>query len=96
MSAQDDFVEELRQLAEQLAEQHGLTPSAARIMAASLSEKVRERYACDRPYIKTNRKDSIREKVLADFNGRNHSKVCRKYGIHRATLYRYLRSGGSE
>lgn len=28
--------------------------------------------------------------IKADFNGRNHTEVCKKHGISRSTLYRAL------
>lgn len=38
---------------------------------------------------RTERNDAIRR----EFNGRNLADVCRKYGVHRATVYRIVRRG---
>lgn len=55
---------------------------------------VRAEFAGEEVYIQKRSSHDIAEEVLRLFNGRNATEVARRLGIHRATVYRYLKQPG--
>ena len=71
----------------------GLDPRASEDVARNVEERLRTTCGGDEHYIPAPDRESLRERVLTDFTGQNHAEVCRRHGISRATLYRYLLRG---
>lgn len=59
-------------------------------LAIALVDELGRQHGCDRLYIPALPNSDKREAVLSDFNGSNGATVCRKHGISRSTLYRYI------
>lgn len=73
-------------------ESTGLHEHIAMPIAERVFDQLADRFGQERVYF-TRSLRTRRERVLADFDGTNFSAVCRKHGISRRTLYRYI--GGS-
>lgn len=41
-------------------------------------------------------REDVSDRVRREYNGRNVSDLCRRYGRSRSTIYRYLRRGESD
>lgn len=57
-------------------------------------DAVRTEFAGEEVYIQKRSSKELAGEVLRLFNGRNASEVARRLGIHRATVYRYLKQPG--
>lgn len=55
---------------------------------------VRAEFAGEEAYIQKRNGKDVASEVLRLFNGRNATEVARRLGIHRATVYRYLKQPG--
>lgn len=55
---------------------------------------VRAEFAGEEVYIPKRNSKDVAGEVLRLFNGRNATEVARRLGIHRATVYRYLKQPG--
>ncbi len=55
---------------------------------------VRAEFAGEETYIQKRTSQAVASEVLRLFNGRNATEVARRLGIHRATVYRYLKQPG--
>lgn len=55
---------------------------------------VRAEFAGEEVYIQKRTGHDLSSEVLRLFNGRNATEVARRLGIHRATVYRYLKQPG--
>ncbi len=55
---------------------------------------VRAEFAGAGVYLQKRGSKDVAAEVLRLFNGRNATEVARKLGIHRATVYRYLKQPG--
>ena len=51
-------------------------------------------FAGEEVYIPKRNSKDVAAEVLRLFNGRNATEVARRLGIHRATVYRYLKQPG--
>ena len=59
-------------------------------IANSIVDELSKTHGCSELYIPALPKETRRAQVLADYDGRNASEVCRKHNIGKTTLYRYL------
>lgn len=75
-----------------LAEFPQIAGDADRVKRAQ--EAVRAEFTGERVYIQKRSSKEVAGEVLRLFNGRNASEVARRLGIHRATVYRYLKQPG--
>lgn len=75
-----------------MAEFPQLAGDAARVRRAR--DAVRAEFAGEEVYIQKRSSKEVAGEVLRLFNGRNASEVARRLGIHRATVYRYLKQPG--
>lgn len=75
-----------------LAEFPQLAGEGAKVQRAQ--EAVRAEFAGEEVYIQKRSSKEVAGEVLRLFNGRNASEVARRLGIHRATVYRYLKQPG--
>lgn len=57
-------------------------------------EAVRAEFGGEETYIQKRDRQALASDVLRLFNGRNATEVARRLGIHRATVYRYLKQPG--
>lgn len=62
-------------------------------IAEQLEQQIRSDFGGQSVYIAKLDRDSRRESVLREFDGRNRAEVCRKHGIGKAQFYRYLKGG---
>lgn len=71
----------------------GFNDDIAQAMAANVLREVQRRWGGREIYIPA--PDSIERNnaIRADFNGRNHADVCKKYDISLRTLYRVIAPG---
>jgi Mor family transcriptional regulator len=93
----DAAVERLREeMVEIIGRRIGLKESVARPLAEEVVEALREHYGARAPYIPARSKKEERAAIIAAFNGRNRAEVCRKFGISRATFYRYINQKGGK
>jgi hypothetical protein len=89
----EDKLEGLRtQVVRMIREQTGLHEQFALPIAAKIIEVFFREVAGERVYVPL-RDPDIAEKVIAEFNGKNRDDLLAKYGIDRATFYRYLKRG---
>lgn len=72
-----------------IAQEHGVDPPRAELIASKLVERVSAKYQGYEPYVGRPRYD--RDAVVRDFDGRNLKQVCSEHGISRSTLYRIMR-----
>lgn len=72
----------------------GFSERLATFIAAEIIDGLVDQFRGERIYIGRSRieRDSA---VLIEFNGRNHTDVCERHDISRATLYRILQKRGS-
>lgn len=61
---------------------------------AKAKQAVRAEFAGEEVYIAKRGNEDLAAEVLRLFNGRNATEVARRLGIHRATVYRYLKQPG--
>lgn len=93
MSTPDDQATAIRTLiAQGIQKALGLHEPIAFGAAEIVYEEMRQHYASEKVYF-PGRDPFRRQKVLADFNGRNHADVCRRHRISQRTLERYLAEG---
>lgn len=72
-----------------LSEFPQLAGDAQRVKRAQVA--VRAEFAGEEVYIQKRANSEQAADVLRLFNGRNASEIARRLGIHRATVYRYLK-----
>lgn len=77
----------LKRIIERLRE---IEPSFSEDVAVQIEQQIRQEYAGERVYIPKHDPDR-RAKVLKRFNGNNVDDVARQFGVHRVTVYRFLR-----
>lgn len=65
--------------------EHLSLPIADEILKVVIREFRGDRVYCTEP------RDDVRDQVREAFTGRNRDEVMRRFGISRATFYRYLR-----
>lgn len=88
-SRKEDFASALRaDIVSVLVRETGAQEQYVFNVAAQIVAAVSHRYSGQSVYFSEVRYNP--EQVLRDFNGRNHSEVCRRHRISRATLYRVL------
>lgn len=75
-----------------LAEFPQIAGDADRVKRAQAA--VRAEFAGEEVYIQKRSSKELASEVLRLFNGRNATEVARRLGIHRATVYRYLKQPG--
>ena len=75
-----------------LAEFPQLAGDASSVRRAQ--DAVRAEFAGEEVYIPKRNSKDVAGEVLRLFNGRNATEVARRLGIHRATVYRYLKQPG--
>jgi Mor family transcriptional regulator len=89
----NELLELLHVEVEALASAAGLPSHTARDLARRLCERVMHRAGGDRLYIPSGR-DIRRQEALAALRaGASRAEVCRRYGVTRRTLQRWLRQG---
>jgi Mor family transcriptional regulator len=69
----------------------GIGPRAARELAEGIEEWLRLNAGGELLYIPVRDRARRNLALLAEFNGRNHAALCRRYRISRATLYRIVK-----
>lgn len=91
-----DYPEMLRELAE-VAERElcnvGVEPAYAAAVAETLAEHVRERFGGTPVYWakgESMRQRRRRARMWAEFTGRNHAELARRYGVCLQQVYRSL------
>lgn len=75
-----------------LEEFPALAGDAAAVKRAQTA--VRAEFAGEEVYIQKRPSQDVASEVLRLFNGRNATEIARRLGIHRATVYRYLKQPG--
>ena len=94
MAKHEDFIAALRaDIVRVLVERTGGTEPHVIPMASQIIAAMQQRFAGERLYVKAKPPVDV-DRVIADFNYRNHKEVCRKHQISRRTLYRLLASRG--
>lgn len=68
----------------------GHTRQQAQDIAASADHRIRVQLGSQEPYIHAPDKAKRNAAIFADFTGRNHKEVCRKWKISRRTLCRII------
>lgn len=90
LEAHPDLVERIFDyLLEEFPQLAGDQPRLKKAEAA-----VRAEFAGSEVYLQKRKGQDLAAEVLRLFNGRNASEVARRLGIHRATVYRYLKQPG--
>lgn len=77
----------LKRIIERLRE---MEPSFSEDVAVQIEQQIRQEYAGERVYIPKHDPDR-REKLLKRFNGHNVNDVAGQFGVHKVTVYRFLR-----
>lgn len=92
MSAEHEetFLELLHRLARSISEDAGLTEAQATHLAQCITEHVREECGGQEVYVHMRERRSVRDQVLALFDGRNRDQVCEQLGISRRRFYQIL------
>ncbi len=90
LDAEPDLVDRIFEYL--LAEFPQLAGNPSKVHQAQVA--VRAEFAGEEIYIAKRANQKLAEDVLRLFNGRNASEVARRLGIHRATVYRYLKQPG--
>jgi len=68
----------------------GMCETEASALAGDIVSGLRELYGSQKLYVPGPDRSGLKAAVLRDFRGNNHGEVCRKHGISRATLYRWI------
>lgn len=90
VTTDDDRIEGLRTRAVRVVrESTGLHEQFAVRIADAIVEAFRAEFGGERIYLPT-RDSARREKVVAQFNGRNRDDLLREFGISKSTFYRFL------
>lgn len=88
-AADDELTTPLRPKLVEAVKRRGVEERIAKSLAALLLQTLRSEFAGETIYVPSARR-SLRNQVLAEFNGRNVGEVAKKLGIHKSTVYRYL------
>ena len=93
------LIRELAEILMQQLRQADIDPAAAAAASEAAAEYVREHFGGQPLYWakgETMRQRRVRERMWAEFNGRNHSDLARKYGICLQQVYRRLKISQAE
>lgn len=91
MSVQEDTASAVRsEITRAIQEATGLHEQYASTLAEGIWERFRERWGGSRMHIPAVDRAARNAAIRDAFDGRNHSEVCARYGISRATLYRVI------
>lgn len=94
-AGENDFVSTARTEIARVLHDQGIPEPAAVPLAARIVEAIQHRTGGCGVYLpRPKRYDPAA--VVRDFTGDNHAEVCRRHGIHRATLYRVLKRAQRE
>ncbi len=85
----DDFVESVGSMIDYYMDLRGNPPEDCQALAKAVMQSIRERYQGERVTIRK-RTSSIKRQIRAEFNGQNIEEIMHRYGVSRATVYRYL------
>lgn len=95
MSAEDDKAAAVRtDITRAIREVTGLHERFASDISDGILQRLQQRWGGDRIYIPSRDRAARDAGIRADFDGRNHGEVCRRYGISLATLYRVIGQRG--
>ncbi|MCC5809880.1 MAG: helix-turn-helix domain-containing protein [Ectothiorhodospiraceae bacterium] len=89
----DNVLEFIRVEVQDCLRTRGVSNQVAEDSARAVTERVMLRYGGTPQYVSKTRRQERREAALRDFSGDNHDAVCRRHGISRRTLYRWLAEG---
>jgi DNA invertase Pin-like site-specific DNA recombinase len=84
------YLDQLHQDVLMTAVAFGMPEPEARAFAATLIDRIRTNHAGE-VYIRAPDKQKRNERIRQLFNGVNHDRVCREFGISKATLYRIIK-----
>lgn len=97
MSAGDDKAAAMRnEITSAIREATGLHERFASELSDEILSRLMTRWGGDRLHVPACDRAARDEAIRADFDGRNHDAVCRRYGISQATLYRVIGQKGRE
>jgi len=86
----DELVRFLRHETEAAALRFGIAAQAARDIAGSIEEAMRQRLGGEKFYVCKSIAAVRRRRVLAAYDGKNLKQVCEDFGVKPRTVYRYL------
>jgi len=92
MSVSQHIADLLQQdIAAAMKESIGFNDDIANSLAGSLMNKLQAKWGGREVYIPSLKSKDRNKLVKNDFNGLNHTEVCKKYDISLSTLYRVVK-----
>lgn len=93
---QNELIEIITCEVERGAVMVGVNARGARDLAKAVAERIMIAAGGRQLYVPRRDAVSDRQACVMEFNGRNHAELCRRYGISRRTLRRWVDSARAD